>query len=55
MDIGEEDGNFASGGEVLRNLDSGDEVTAVRSTGGCSALSIHVSSLACRPWRAKED
>jgi hypothetical protein len=46
MNIGEEDGDFASGSEVLRNLDGGDEVTAVRSTGSRSALGIYVSSLA---------
>lgn len=46
MDIGEEDGDFAAGSKVLRNLDSGDEVTTVRSAGGCSALGTNVSSLA---------
>lgn len=36
MDIGEEDGDIATSGKVLSDLDGRDEVTAVRSTSGGS-------------------
>jgi hypothetical protein len=35
VDVGEEDGHFAAGGEVLRDLDGGDKVATVRATGRC--------------------
>jgi hypothetical protein len=43
MDIGEEDGDIATSGKVLSDLDGRDEVTAVRSTSGgstCNVVSI---------------
>lgn len=40
MDIGEEDGDIATSGKVLSDLDGRDEVTAVRSTSSGSTCNL---------------
>jgi hypothetical protein len=40
VDVGEEDGDFAAGGEELRDLDGGDEVAGMGAACGCGACEV---------------